>query len=118
MMQTIRQSEMERVLRDLFVRYGLPEEKADLLASVHTANTLYGVNSHGIDRVPRFISYVKKGLVKIDAEATIVESFGSIERWDGQLGSGVSNAITYTTRAVELAQNKGMGLVALSLIHI
>lgn len=105
--------QMRDVLYKLFLKYKFSEEKAKLMADVHTESTLDGVNSHGINRVPLFIEYVEKGLVKIDAEAEKVETFGSIERWDGRLGPGIVNATRCTNRAIELAKLHGMGMVAL-----
>ncbi|MEO0897156.1 MAG: 3-dehydro-L-gulonate 2-dehydrogenase [Bacteroidota bacterium] len=105
--------EMEEVLFSLFTKYDFTEPKARLLAEVHTQNTLFGINSHGINRVPRFLDYVKKGLVKVETEAERVESFGNIERWDGNQGAGILNALRCTDRAIELAKENGMGLVAL-----
>lgn len=112
-MLIISSKEMQEVLYTLFNKVGFAESKALLLADVHTENTLYGVNSHGINRVPRFLDYVKKGIVKVDAQAEKVEGFGNIERWDGNQGSGIMNAVTCTNRAIELAKKNGMGLVAL-----
>lgn len=105
--------QMQDVLYKLFRKYKFTEEKATSLAGVFTENTLAGVNSHGINRIPLFIKYVENGLVKVDAEAEKAESFGSIERWDGNLGPGILNAITCTSRAIELAKLHGMGMVAL-----
>ncbi|AZQ60578.1 3-dehydro-L-gulonate 2-dehydrogenase [Maribacter sp. MJ134] len=104
---------MNEVLTTLFSKYGFSSEKAKLLAHVHTENTLHGVNSHGINRVPFFIEQLLRGLVRKDAEAEKEEGFGSIERWDGNLGSGVLNAIKCTKRAIGMAKENGMGLVAL-----
>lgn len=109
----IHQKEMQEVLTRLFRQHHFPAAKARSLARVHTENTLYGVNSHGINRVPRFIDYVQNGIVKVAAEAERVEQFGAVERWDGHLGSGVLNALRCTDRAVELARENGIGLVAL-----
>lgn len=104
---------MQQQLYGLFLKYGFSEKKAQLLAETHTESTLDGVNSHGINRVPLFIDYVEKGLIKVDAEAEKAESFGSIERWDGHLGPGVINATKCADRVITLAQEHGMGLVAL-----
>ncbi|MEM9885750.1 MAG: 3-dehydro-L-gulonate 2-dehydrogenase [Bacteroidota bacterium] len=112
-MLTITSREMKSVLFELFRKYQFKDDKALLLANIHTENTLHGVNSHGIDRVPQFIDHIEKGLIQIHAEAGQVEGFGSMERWDGQLGSGVINAVRCTNRAIELAKENGMGLVAL-----
>ena len=109
----ITSKEMQQLFYKVFVKYKFTEEKAKLLADVYTESTLVGVNSHGINRLPLFIEYVEKGLVKIDAEAERVASFGSIERWDGNLGPGIVNATKCTNRAIELAKEHGMGLVAL-----
>ena len=111
--QKITAKKMQDILYKLFLKYKFSKEKAQLMANVHTESTLLGVNSHGINRVPLFIEYVKKGIIKIDAEAEKVESFGSIERWDGHFGSGVVNASKCANRAVELAKLNGMGMVAL-----
>lgn len=104
---------MQNVLYTLFLKHHFQEERARLLTSTFSENSLAGVNSHGLNRVPRFIDYVERGFVKTDAEAKKVASFGSIERWDGQLGPGIINAIKCTDRATELAKQHGMGLVAL-----
>ena len=105
--------QMQDVLYKLFLTYNFKDEKAKTLARVFTENTLDGVHSHGINRVPLFIEYVQNGVIKIDKEAEKVASFGSIERWDGHSGPGIINAIKCTDRAIELAKLHGMGLVAL-----
>lgn len=105
--------QMTLVLEKLFLKYNFSSEKAKLMADTYTESTVDGINSHGINRVPLLIEYIEKGEIKIDAEAEKVESFGSIERWDGNLGPGIINAIKCTDRAVSLAKEYGMGLVAL-----
>jgi len=97
----------------VFIKHGFSKARASFLAKTHAESSLYGVNSHGLNRVPRFIDYVKKGVVDVHATADKVEAFGSIERWDGNLGSGVLNANRCTNRAIELAKTHGIGLVAL-----
>jgi len=42
-----------------------------------------------------------------------VETFGSIERWDGNLGTRIIKATKCTNRAIELAKLHGMVIVAL-----
>ena len=105
--------QMQDVLYNLFIKYKFTEEKAGIMAKVYAENTLDGVNSHGINRVPLFIRYVENRVVNVDAEATKMESFGSIERWDGHAGPGIINATACTNRAIELAKRHGIGMVAL-----
>ena len=105
--------EMQTVLATLFTKYNFPQEQAKTLARIHTESTIDGIYSHGINRIPVFIDYVKKGLINIDTTASKVTAMGSIERWDGNRASGVLNAIKCTNRAVDMAKTYGMGLVAL-----
>lgn len=106
-------NEMKLVLESAFRKYSFTKENAELLAKIHSESTLDGINSHGINRVPIFLDYITKGLVKINPTPSIVASMGSIERWEGNLGSGVLNAITCTDRAILLAKEHGIGMVAL-----
>lgn len=105
--------EMQEVLFKLLIKNKFSEKKARFIAKIYSENTLDGVNSHGINRVPLFIDYIKNGSVKIDAEAEKVASFGMIERWDGNLGPGIINASKCMDRAIELAGKNGMSCVAL-----
>jgi len=109
----IAHEELQSILKNLFVTHGFSEANSLSLAEVFTENTLVGVNSHGINRVPRFIEYVKNGTVKINAEAQKIASLGSMERWDGNSGPGITNAKKCTSRAIGLARLHGMGMVAL-----
>ncbi len=105
--------QMREVLHQLFVKYQFTDEKAKLLADTFTESSLVGVNSHGINRVPVFIGHIENKLVNLDAEAQKTEDFGSIERWDGHFGPGIVNATKCTERAIALAKQYGLGLVAL-----
>ncbi|MEP0304747.1 MAG: Ldh family oxidoreductase, partial [Maribacter dokdonensis] len=83
--------EMQTVLATLFTKYNFPQKQAKTLARIHTESTIDGIYSHGINRIPVFIDYVKKGLINIDTTASKVTAMGSIERWDGNRASGVLN---------------------------
>ena len=112
-MALVQSAIMEDVLFRLFVKYKFAEDKAKLMAKVFTENTLAGVNSHGINRVSLFLKYVENGSIKVDNEAERAEVFGCMERWDGHLGAGIVNATKCTNRAIELAKQNGIGMVAL-----
>tara|TARA_R110002094_G_scaffold1140_2_gene5736 strand:+ start:94 stop:333 length:240 start_codon:yes stop_codon:yes gene_type:complete len=65
----ISKEHMEKTLSELFKKNNFTPEKAKLLSEVFTENSLCGVTSHGINRVPLFIDYIKKDLVHKDSEA-------------------------------------------------
>ncbi|MDY6315874.1 MAG: 3-dehydro-L-gulonate 2-dehydrogenase [Oribacterium sp.] len=101
--------EFTRVL----VKYGFTEDRAKAAAEIFAQNSLAGVQSHGLNRFPVVVNYLKKGEIDPKVEATCIASFGAMERWDGHRGFGPLNAKLAMDRAVELAHQYGIGLVAL-----
>ncbi len=106
--------DMELEFRRILVRHGFSEPRAEECARVFAENSLDGIATHGVNRFPRFVRYVKDGIVRADAEPVLKHRAGSIEQWDGCLGPGPLNALRCTQRAMELARQHGMGCVALS----
>jgi 3-dehydro-L-gulonate 2-dehydrogenase len=92
---------------------GFEHEKAQLIAHKHTQSNCDGVASHGLNRFPLFVEYVQRGLVMPDAVPTRENAFQCMEQWDGHMGSGVYNAHACMNRAIALADEYGLGLVAL-----
>ena len=103
------QQEFKRVLLTL----AFPEAKAGQCATLFADNSRDGVYTHGLNRFPTFVGHVKAGLVQPAAEPELLEANGLVERWDGHLGPGPTNATTGMARAIELAQASGIGCVAL-----
>lgn len=106
--------EMENIFFNILTRHGFSESKARTCAQVFTENSIDGVYTHGVNRFPRFVQYVKDGYVHADAEPVKSGGFGNIEQWNGNLGPGPLNALKATDRATELSAEHGMGCVALA----
>ncbi|MET3978938.1 3-dehydro-L-gulonate 2-dehydrogenase [Mucilaginibacter sp. UYP25] len=102
-------AEFKRVLTSLDIDNTI----ADAIATVFTDNSRDGVHSHGLNRFPTFIEYIKEGLVFPGAVPTKVNGFGAMEQWDGNLGPGVLNAQFCMHRAISLATDNGIGCVAI-----
>jgi 3-dehydro-L-gulonate 2-dehydrogenase len=101
--------EFERVL----LSAGFNTDKAAQCAVVFAENSRDGVYTHGLNRFPTFVQFVKDGLIIIDAEPTKENAFGALEQWNGNLGPGMLNARICMNRAIELAKTNGIGCVAL-----
>ena len=106
--------EMRMTVEKAMLRAGVPAEKASVCAEVHTASSADGVESHGLNRVPRFIEYVNTGWIDVNAVPEITASRGAVERIDGHRGIGVTNALFAANRAAELAVIHGIGCVVLT----
>ena len=105
-------------MRDRFtgilIQEGFTKGKALKCASVFTDNSLDGVYTHGVNRFPRFIQYIKDGFVKVNEIPSLQNKFGGIEQWNGNLGPGILNAIHATETVMGLTKQNGIGCVALN----
>ena len=106
--------EMKATVRSAFLNAGMPEGKADICAQIHTESSRDGVYSHGLNRVERFVEYIGKDWVDVNAEPTLELNLGSMETYNGNLGPGILNAIFAMNRATEIAEKNGLGLVSLN----
>ena len=113
-MTRIRFEEMKATIRQAFLNAGMPEEKAEVCARIHTESSRDGVYSHGLNRVERFVDYIGKGWVDVNAEPTLALNMGAMEIYNGNLGPGILNATFAMNRATEMAKQNGMGLVSLN----
>ena len=106
--------EMEQCFNEILLKTGYSKDKAKSLAEAFTQNSLDGIYTHGVNRFPRFIEYSKNGYIKKDEEPTLKSKCHGIEQWDGNLGPGILNAIAVTDQSMKLADEFGIGCVALS----
>jgi 3-dehydro-L-gulonate 2-dehydrogenase len=105
--------ELKAQIKKVMLNVGLSEEQAEICAQTHAESSRDGVYSHGLNRVPRFVDYVKKGWVNIEGKPELVKSVGCMENYDGNLGIGIINAKFCMNRAIELAKEHGMGIITL-----
>jgi len=106
--------EMQQCFNSILLETGFTEDKAERLAAAFTQNSLDGIYTHGVNRFPRFIEYTNKGYVKKDAEPSLKSKNNGVEQWDGNSGPGILNAMIATNQSTKLADEFGIGCVALS----
>ncbi|EAS9163866.1 3-dehydro-L-gulonate 2-dehydrogenase [Salmonella enterica subsp. salamae] len=104
-------------LKEVFFRVlcsrGVGADTADACAEMFARTTESGVCSHGVNRFPRFIQQLEQGDIIADALPERVISLGAIEQWDGRRSIGNLTAKKMMDRAISLASEYGIGLVAL-----
>ena len=71
---TVMQSTFEAIL----LKNGFSQAKATECATVFTHNSVDGIYTHGVNRFPRFVQYIQKGLVNSEVEPTLKHKFGGI----------------------------------------
>jgi len=97
----------------LILHHNFSKQRAGLCADLFAKASLDGVSSHGANRFPVFLEMIRKGLVDPEAEAACMDAFGFFERWDGHLGPGNLNAFSCMERAIAIAKEMGVGMVAI-----
>ena len=102
-------NELERIL----LQVGFDEKRATLCASIFAENSLVGVISHGLNRFPLFIDYIRRGYINPKARAKLASNHGAWEQYDGHLGPGPLNAYDCTQRCMEITRLHGIGCVGL-----
>ena len=112
-MQRVSYQQMHAEFSRVLLKLGFSQDRAGLCAKLFADASRDGVYSHGLNRFPRFIKYIKDGYVKIDAVPELVEASGALERWDGNYGPGNLNAYFCMDRAMQIAEKHTIGCVSL-----
>ena len=69
---------LHRFCMDAFQKFGFDEKEADIIQDVLLTSDLYGIESHGMQRIARYHNGIKKGLI-INADGYIKGSDGTME---------------------------------------
>ena len=59
---------IKETVKKAFLNVGLSEEQAEVCATIHTQSSADGVESHGLNRIPRFVEYVQKGWINLEGK--------------------------------------------------
>lgn len=107
--------QLKAAFNRVLISRGVDSETADACAEMFARTTESGVYSHGVNRFPRFIQQLENGDIIPDAQPKRITSLGAIEQWDAQRSIGNLTAKKMMDRAIELAADHGIGLVALRM---
>jgi 3-dehydro-L-gulonate 2-dehydrogenase len=105
--------ELHQTLSSALRNLNFDPDRADLCARLFAETDRDGVSTHGISRFPRFARMIHAGRIDVNASPSLVHAHGSIERWDGHCGPGNLNAWQSMERAISLAREHGIGVVAM-----
>jgi 3-dehydro-L-gulonate 2-dehydrogenase len=121
MSQNVRESmtripyeEIYDVLLQVLLKVGFESERAGLTARLFADASRDGVYSHGVNRFPRFIEMIRRGVIDVHAQPKFRAGYGALEQWDGMRGPGNLNAYVCMARAIALSRQHGIGCVALA----
>ena len=97
--------------RDIFRKAGLAEEQATVTAEVLVWADLRGLPSHGVLRIPRYVSWIGSGLINAKAAPKVVLRKGAVAKIDGEGAIGPAAMAPAVDTAIAQAREHAVGWV-------
>lgn len=113
MMATIAVDRLRRLVTATFEKAGCPAEEARSIAFYLSGANLTGHDSHGVIRVPRYLEWLRQGLVKSGMHARVVRDEGSMIIVDGQHGFGQTIGPEACRMGIQRAKEQGVAVVGI-----
>ncbi|MBQ8232366.1 MAG: Ldh family oxidoreductase [Lachnospiraceae bacterium] len=113
-MDTIRYSykQLEQFCCDAFVEFGFTGEEAAQITDVLLLADLYGIKSHGTQRLVRYHKSIENGSVKVDAKPEIIFETPVSAVIDGHSGMGQLISVYAMKLAIKKAKEVGISFVS------
>lgn len=94
----------------VFAKLGCDEVRSSIITDVCLEADMRGISSHGVARLPRYISYMENGSIVMDAEPELLFKTGVSAVYDGHHGVGQYISKIVSEKAVDMAQKNGIGI--------
>ena len=96
---------------DVFKAFGFSEEESNQIKDVLLTADLYGIESHGMQRMVRYHKGIEKGTIHPQAKPEIVFETPISAVIDGHNGMGQLISVYAMKKAIEKAKKTGVGIV-------
>lgn len=103
--------QLKHFCNDAFCKFGFTENESKIITDVLLMSDLYGIESHGMQRLVRYHKGIEKGLIKVDAKPEIVFETPLSAVIDGNDGMGQLVSYFGMETAIAKAKNTGAGFV-------
>ena len=103
-------SVLEQYGRDVFTAAGSPPDIADAVARSLVLADLSGHPSHGVMRIPDYVSYIDEGLVDPRVRPSVKHATANAVFVDGHWGFGQITAAEAVAEVVKLAKASGIAM--------
>lgn len=102
---------LKRFSEDAFSNFGFDKRQSEIITDVLLTSDLYGIDSHGVQRLVRYHKSIEKGMIDMKANAKIVFETPVSAVIDGMNGMGQLIGYDAMTLAIEKAKKSGMAIV-------
>jgi len=95
----------------LFQAYGFSPDESKTISGVLLRADLYGIESHGVQRLVRYHDEITSGQVDVRAKTSIVHETGISAVIDANKAMGQITSVNAMNLAIQKARNSGCGMV-------
>ena len=103
--------QLNKFCMDAFTKFGFKEDEARIITDVLLLSDLYGIESHGMQRLVRYHKGIEKGMIKVDAKPEVVFETPDSAVVDAHDGMGQLAGHFGMSLAIEKARKVGMAVV-------
>ena len=104
---------MKQFMKDVFLSYNVPEDRAEICSDVLIESDLRGIDSHGLGRLkPIYCDRIDEGILFSNKPIDIVKETETTALIDGNLGLGLYIGPYCMQMAIDKAKKYGVGFVA------
>jgi LDH2 family malate/lactate/ureidoglycolate dehydrogenase len=107
----VRPAELEQFVFELLRTAGMESDGAAFTARSLVLTNLWGIDSHGVLRVPAYVRALRAGAINGRARPRALRGTGAFAILDGDDGSGFVVGRAAMLHAIELAGQHGVGVV-------
>ncbi len=104
--------QLKKFCDDAFEKFGFNKEDAGIITDVLLLADLYGIDSHGTQRLVRYHKDIAKGLIKVEAEPEVVFETPVSAVIDAHDGMGQVVGHKAMQMAIEKAKKTGIAIVS------
>ena len=108
-MPTFTSDQLRRISKDIFQEVSSPKDEAETLTDFLVLANLMGHDSHGVIRIPQYVTEVQEGNAFPGAKIEVVRELGSTAILSGNWGLGHVIA----KAAMEMAEKSGIASVGI-----
>ena len=108
---TFKYEALKNFSHEVFQKMGYSKEEAEIITDVLLTSDLYGIESHGMQRMVRYYKSIKNGRLVMGAEKEVVFETPISAVIDGHDGTGQLLGHYAMNLAIEKAKKSGIGIV-------
>lgn len=108
----IEETKLRELCLDILDKISVPDEEAAVIVDSLIDAEKRGVHSHGVGCLARYVGLMQQGIMRKAAQIEPVKKYACMEVWDGQRSNAQVLGKRAMERAMDMAGQQGIGLVA------